>query len=95
MAAEDKYGTVRVVSFMRQVVEQGGFWQGAKEGGKFVTLERVQFVGACNPPEDAGRVPLSPRFLRHAPVVLVDYPPPDALKQIYATFIKATLKVST
>ena len=28
-----------------------------------MTLERIQFVGACNPPTDPGRKPLSQRFV--------------------------------
>ena len=94
LAAEDKYGTVRVVSLMRQLAEQQGFFRPQPGGAAvWVSLKRVQFVGACNPPTDAGRVPMSPRFLRHAPLVLVDYPPPASLKQIYGAFVKATLKV--
>eukprot|EP00741_Cyanophora_paradoxa_P023561 tig00021590_g22758.t1 len=88
----DKYGTQRVISFLRQLTEQGGFWR-ASPSVAFVRLERVQFVAACNPPTDAGRVPLSPRFLRHSPLLLVDYPAPDALGHIYATLNRATLKL--
>lgn len=50
------------------------------------------FVGACNPPTDSGRVVLSDRFLRHAPLIFVDFPGPDSLKQIYGTFNRAMLK---
>jgi len=50
-------------------------------------------VGACNPPTDPSRVPLSPRFLRHAPVVMVDYPGEESLRQIYRTFNRALLKL--
>ena len=57
-------------------------------------VERVQFVGACNPPTDPGRVPLSARFLRHAPVVMVDYPSPSSFVQIYTTFMRAVLRAS-
>ncbi|PIA14754.1 hypothetical protein COEREDRAFT_46106 [Coemansia reversa NRRL 1564] len=89
LPAADKYGTQRVVAFLRGLVERGGFWR----GHAWVALERVQFVGACNPPTDAGRVVLAPRFLRHAPVVLVDYPGATALRQIYGTFTRALLKV--
>ena len=59
----------------------------------WVKLERIQFVGACNPPTDPGRVPLSHRFLRHAPLVMVDYPGELSLKQIYGTYNRALLKV--
>lgn len=91
LPAEDTYGTQRVISFMRQMIEHGGFWRTTDLS--WVKLERVQFVGACNPPTDPGRVPLSSRFLRHAPVLMVDYPGSIALKQIYGTFARALLKV--
>jgi dynein heavy chain 1 len=39
-----------------------------------VTIEKITFVGACNPPTDIGRSILSDRFLRHVPLLLVDYP---------------------
>jgi hypothetical protein len=63
LPANDKYGTQRVISFIRQLTEQGGFWRTSDH--TWITLERIQFVGACNPPTDAGRVPLSHRFLRY------------------------------
>jgi dynein heavy chain 1 len=72
LPAPDKYGTQRVISFLRQLVEHGGFWRTTTK--TWVSLERIQFVGACNPPTDAGRTPLGLRFLRHAPLVMVDYP---------------------
>ncbi|KAF8922147.1 dynein heavy chain [Mucidula mucida] len=72
LPAADKYGTQRVISFIRQLVESGGYYRTSDMA--FVKLERIQFVGACNPPTDPGRVPLTHRFLRHAPLVMVDYP---------------------
>ena len=59
----------------------------------WVSLERIQFVGACNPPTDPGRKPLAHRFLRHVPVIYVDYPGEASLKQIYGTFNRAMLKL--
>ncbi|CAK3926358.1 Dynein heavy chain, cytoplasmic [Lecanosticta acicola] len=91
LPAPDKYGTQRVISFLRQLVEHGGFWRTSTKS--WVSLERVQFVGACNPPTDAGRTPLGLRFLRHAPLVMVDYPGEVSLKQIYGTFNNAVLKI--
>lgn len=55
----DKYGTQRVISFLRQIVEHGGFYRTSDH--TWITLERIQFVGACNPPTDPGRKPLTPR----------------------------------
>lgn len=91
LPAADKYGTQRVISFLRQLVESGGYWRASDMA--WVKLERIQFVGACNPPTDPGRVPLSHRFLRHAPLVMVDYPGEVSLKQIYGTYNRALLKV--
>jgi len=91
LPAPDKYGTQRVVAFLRQLIEQNGFWKTPDK--TWVTLERIQFVGACNPPTDAGRKHLSRRFLRHAPLVMVDYPGETSLLQIYGTFNNAVLKV--
>ncbi|KAJ9480171.1 Dynein heavy chain, cytoplasmic [Pseudozyma hubeiensis] len=92
LPATDKYGTQRVISFLRQLVESGGFWRISDKA--WVKLERIQFVGACNPPTDPGRVPLSHRFLRHAPLIMVDYPGEISLNQIYGTFNRALLKVT-
>jgi dynein cytoplasmic 1 heavy chain len=93
LPAPDSYGTPRAISFMRQLVEQNGFWRKSDNAHTWVTLERIQFVGACNPPTDPGRTPLGLRFLRHAPVVMVDYPGEQSLLQIYGTFTNAVLKL--
>ena len=91
LPAPDRYGTQRAISFLRQLVEQNGFWRTSDK--IWVTLERIQFVGACNPPTDAGRTPLGARFLRHAPLIMVDYPGEVSLQQIYGTFNSAILKI--
>lgn len=52
-------GTQRVISFLRQMVEHGGFYRTVDQ--TWVKFERIQFVGACNPPTDPGRKPLSYR----------------------------------
>lgn len=91
LPATDKYGTQRVIAFMRQLIESNGFWRTTDK--TWVSLERIQFVGACNPPTDAGRVPLGLRFLRHAPLVMVDYPGQASLQQIYGTLNSAVMKI--
>ncbi|EFW19348.1 hypothetical protein D8B26_007588 [Coccidioides posadasii str. Silveira] len=91
LPAPDQYGTQRAISFLRQLVEQNGFWRTSDK--TWITLDRIQFVGACNPPTDAGRTPLGERFLRHAPLIMVDYPGEVSLLQIYGTFNTAILKI--
>ncbi|CDK26410.1 unnamed protein product [Kuraishia capsulata CBS 1993] len=88
----DAYGTQHTVSLLRQIIEHGGFWRPSDQA--WVHLKNVQFVGACNPPTDSGRNPLSPRFLRHFSIILMDYPGRESLSHIYRTFIKTTLKLS-
>eukprot|EP01061_Rhynchopus_euleeides_P030593 TRINITY_DN5081_c0_g1_i1.p1 TRINITY_DN5081_c0_g1~~TRINITY_DN5081_c0_g1_i1.p1 ORF type:complete len:4809 (+),score=2467.50 TRINITY_DN5081_c0_g1_i1:97-14523(+) len=93
LPATDNYGTQRVISLLRQLVERGGFYrQGPNGDMQWVTLQRVQFAGACNPPTDPGRVPLSHRFLRFAPLLFVDFPSKPSLEAIYGTFCRAFLK---
>ena len=87
---EDNYGTQYVITFLRQLTEKKGFWRLSDHS--WVNLERVQFVGACNPPTDAGRHPMAARFMRHCPLMMVDFPGYDSLMQIYGTFNKAMLK---
>lgn len=87
----DNYETIRVISFLRQLVEHRGFWRTSDHA--WVKTERIQFVGACNPPTDPGRKPLSLRFLRHVPIIYVDYPGEKSLMQIYSTFNRAMLRM--
>ncbi|CAG9116951.1 unnamed protein product [Plutella xylostella] len=87
----DQYGTQRVISFLRQLLEHKGFYRASDHS--WVSLERIQFVGACNPPTDPGRKPLSHRLLRHVPVIYVDYPGETSLEQIYGTFTRAMLRM--
>lgn len=91
LPAPDKYGTQRAISFLRQLIDQNGFWRTSDKS--WVTLDRIQFVGACNPPTDAGRTALGARFLRHVPLLMVDYPGQLSLHQIYGTFMSAILKI--
>ena len=58
-------GTQRVISFLRQIVEHGGFYRTSDQ--TWIHLERIQFVGACNPPTDPGRKPLTHRLAALSP----------------------------
>ena len=58
-------GTQRIISFLRQMVEHGGFYRANDQA--WVKFERIQFVGACNPPTDPGRKPLSHRCTLSSP----------------------------
>jgi len=90
LPAPDAFGSQQAIAFLRHVVEQGGFWRPGK--AQRVTVRDVKFVAACNPPTDPGRHPLPPRFLRHAPVLLVDFPSEGSLRRIYGAFNRALLR---
>lgn len=49
-----------MIFFVLQMVEHGGFYRTSDQ--TWVKLERIQFVGACNPPTDPGRKPLTHRY---------------------------------
>ncbi|QPG73089.1 hypothetical protein FOA43_000394 [Brettanomyces nanus] len=91
LPSSDRFGTQKVIAFLRQLIVRHGFWRSRKND--WVHISRIQFVGACNPPTDPGRNKLSDRFLRHTSVLMVDYPGEESLKQIYTTFNKALLKM--
>ena len=57
-------------------MEHGGFYRTTDQA--WVTMERIQFVGACNPPTDPGRKPLSHRLV----FVLFPPPPPPQTKKL-------------
>ncbi|ODV77051.1 uncharacterized protein CANTADRAFT_86169 [Suhomyces tanzawaensis NRRL Y-17324] len=90
LPAVDKYGTQTVISLLRQMIEQKGFWR--PKDRQWVSLSNIQFVGACNSPNDPGRNKLSQRFLRHVSLIMVDYPGKNSLSQIYETFNLAVMK---
>jgi dynein heavy chain 1 len=87
----DGYGTQVVISFLRQLIEKKGFWRFSDK--QWISLQGIQFVGACNPSADAGRYDLSERFLSHIPIIMVDYPGMTSLFQIYDSFVSSILKL--
>ncbi|CCH61061.1 hypothetical protein TBLA_0D05690 [Henningerozyma blattae CBS 6284] len=87
----DKYGSQPAILFLRQLVEKNGFWN--TEKNKWVNIERVHFIGACNPESDVGRQELSQRFIRHTCVLYIDYPTDKSLLHIYGTFYDAVFQL--
>lgn len=87
----DSYGTQSTILFLREMIEKKGFWKA--DENKWVNLERIHVVGACNPPTDPGRIPMNPRFTRHVSILFVDYPIKSSLKYIYETFYRAVFQL--
>ncbi|CEP64483.1 dynein heavy chain LALA0_S11e05182g [Lachancea lanzarotensis] len=87
----DPHGVQPPIMFLRQILEKRGFWNTDK--CKWVRLERILVVGACNPADGAARHVISERFMRLTPVLSVQYPGPDSLRHIYVTLFDATFKL--
>ncbi|KAK8883373.1 Cytoplasmic dynein 1 heavy chain 1 [Tritrichomonas musculus] len=88
----DKYGTQRVVEFLRQLLELKGFWHPYRR--EWIQLELISFSGLCTPPTYYGRVKLSTRFLRHASVIYYEHPPIDAIRPIIRSLLSNTVCTS-
>ena len=85
----DNYNTQILIGFLRGITEQNGFWRPLDN--TWITLERIQFVGACNI-NDVGRHCQNNRFFRYFPFLYLDLPGKDDLRQIYGTFNRAILR---
>ncbi|KAI5541278.1 dynein heavy chain family protein family [Trichomonas vaginalis G3] len=81
----DKYGTQRVVEFLRQILESNGFWHPIKR--EWIQLELISLVGVCCLPTEYGRVKLSERFLRHAAVFYINHPSKEETQTIISNLI--------
>jgi dynein heavy chain 1 len=92
LPATDNYGTQHVISLLRQLIEQRGFWR--QSDTQWIMLERVQIVCACNPPGDEGRVALPPRFLIHTTLLYLGTPTATSLRIIYGAFARALLRLA-
>ncbi|CCK69240.1 dynein heavy chain KNAG_0C01270 [Huiozyma naganishii CBS 8797] len=87
LPALDSYESQPVILFLRQLIEKKGFW--LTNDNKWVNLERIHVIGACNPPGDPGRVPLTQRMTRLTSVMYFDYPNQASLECIYSTYYNA------
>ena len=87
----DHFGTQKVTSLLTLMIEKRGFWH--PKDYLWVSLDKIQFVGACNPPTDAGRYDLDEQFLRHVCLIMVDHPTKGPMTRIYETMHNAILKL--
>lgn len=80
----NEYGNSPILQLLRSMIERKGFHDSM---GDFVTIERIQLIGACNPPPE--RLPLPPRFIPLWFVVSVNYPTRESLLTIYRSYLKS------
>ncbi|CAR27637.1 ZYRO0D03168p [Zygosaccharomyces rouxii] len=88
----DAYGSQSTILFLRELIEKNGFWK--TNENKWVTMERIHVVGACNPSTDPGRIFMTQRFTRHVTVLQISYPSIPSLKHIYRVFYDGILQLT-
>lgn len=86
----DKYGSQKVIQFLRQLIIEKGFWH-SKEC-TWVSFKNIQFVGACNPVSISGRVSMTCRLTNFCTIFMIDYPSHASLKRIYNVYMKSVFK---
>ena len=89
MPKPDEYGSQPPLELLRQVIDNGGFYDRQKLFYK--NIERVSYVAACGPP-GGGRYTISTRLARHMHTIWVPDPPAESLQNVYESIFTGYLK---
>lgn len=88
MPSVETYGAQPPIELLRQLLDQGGFYDRPKFFWKFI--EKYILVCSAAPPL-GGRSPLTPRFMRFFHILCVPNPSEDRLKTIFEGIIMGFL----
>lgn len=88
MPALEIYGAQPPNELLRQVVDQGGFYDTSKMF--FKNVKDVVFAAACAPP-GGGRSEVTPRLLRHFHMVWIPNLSGDVMKRIFSSILSGFL----
>ena len=84
----DRYGSQPPCELLRQIIDQGGYYDVDKLFFKHV--RETKFVSACAPPS-GGRNPVTPRLFRHFNMLWVPDLSAQSMKQIFSQILKGYL----
>jgi len=84
----DRYGSQPPCELLRQIIDQGGYYDVDKLFFKHVN--QTKFVAACAPPS-GGRNPVTPRLFRHFNMIWVPDLSAQSMKQIFSQILKGYL----
>ena len=84
----DRYGSQPPCELLRQIIDQGGYYDVDKLFFKFI--RETKFVSACAPPS-GGRNPVTPRLFRHFNMLWVPDLSSMSMKQIFSQILKGYL----
>jgi len=86
MPAVERYGAQPPVELLRQLLDQGGFYD--RPGFYWKSIEKFTVICAAAP---GGRAALPPRFLRHFQLVNVPEPSEEAMRAIFEAIVREFL----
>ena len=86
----DKYGSQPPVELLRQIIDQGGYYDTKKLFFKYVAETR--FVSACAPP-GGGRNAVTPRLFRHFNMIWVPELSAGSMRTIFTAILKGYLSL--
>jgi dynein heavy chain len=85
----DTYGSQPVNELVRQIIDQGGFYDLKKY--VFRPVKNTVFIAACAPPE-GGRNPMSQRLVRHFHTLCLAEVSEDSYERIFTSILNGFLK---
>ena len=88
----DRYGSQPPCELLRQIIDQGGYYDVDKLF--FKNVRETKFVTACAPPS-GGRNPVSPRLFRHFNMLWVPDLSNQSMKQIFSQILKGYLALGS
>ena len=88
----DRYGSQPPCELLRQIIDQGGYYDVDKLFFKHV--RETKFVSACAPPS-GGRNPVTPRLFRHFNMLWVPDLSAQSMKQIFSQILKGYLSMKS
>ena len=84
----DTYGSQPPIELLRQIIDQGGYYDTKKLLFKYVAETR--FVAACAPPS-GGRNPVTPRLFRHFNMIWLPELSAPSMRTIFTAILKGYL----
>ncbi|XP_022659262.1 cytoplasmic dynein 2 heavy chain 1-like [Varroa destructor] len=84
---KDKWGTCRLIEWLQQIVNYGGFYDDCLN---WIAFERIQFIATVT-----DRAQISTRLTSISLIISLEHPDREELTQIYSTLISPVLKESS
>lgn len=91
MPMVEQYGAQPPIELLRQLIDQGGFYD--RPNFFWKSIERFIVLCAAAPP-GGGRSPLTPRFMRHFHVFNLPDPSEDAMRTIFEVILSQFLTLN-